>query len=116
VSAKAKNLDAARKFALGFQLDKGNLDNSAVADGLFPAINGYSPPGNVGTSYKTGYDLYAKGVADKKVVPAFNFEAGDDGPIAGMGKKIDSSIVDLLTGQKTVDQVVKFLDDEWAKG
>jgi ABC-type glycerol-3-phosphate transport system substrate-binding protein len=116
VSAKAKNLDAARTFALGFQLDKGNLDNSAVADGLFPAINGYSPPSNVGPSYKSGYDLYAAGVSAKTVVPAFNFEAGDDGPIAGMGAKIDSTLVDLMTGKKTVDQATKYLDDEWAKG
>jgi ABC-type glycerol-3-phosphate transport system substrate-binding protein len=116
VSAKAKNLDAARKFALGFQLDKGNLDNSAVADGLFPAINGYSPPSTVGPSYKTGYDLYAAGVSAKTVVPAFNFEAGDDGPIAGMSKKIDSTIIDIITGKKTVDDATKFLDDEWAKG
>ncbi len=116
VSSAAKNLEAARKFALGFQLDKNNLDNSAVADGLFPAIRGYSPPSNVGASYKAGYDLYAKGVSDNKIVPAFNFEAGDDGPIAGMGAKIDSSVVDLITGRKTVDQVCQFLDDEWAKG
>ena len=55
-------------------------------------------------------------MSDNKVVPAFNFEAGDDGPIAGMGAKIDSSVVDLITGRKTVDQVCQFLDDEWAKG
>jgi multiple sugar transport system substrate-binding protein len=116
VSSSAKNLEAARKFALGFQLDKDNLDNSAVADGLFPAIKGYSPPSKVGVTYKAGYDLYAQGVQDSKVVPAFNFEAGDDGPIAGMGAKIDSSVVDLITGRKTVDQVCQFLDDEWAKG
>jgi multiple sugar transport system substrate-binding protein len=116
VSAKAKNLEAARKFALGFQLDKANLDNSAKADGLFPAIVGYSPPADVGASFKEGYDLYAKGVSAKSVVPAFNFEAGDDAPIPGMGAKIDSSIVDIITGKKTVDQVVAFLDTEWAKG
>jgi len=116
VSSKAKNLEAARKFALGFQLDKDNLDNSAVADGLFPAIKGYSPPSKVGPTYKAGYDLYAQGVKDNKIVPAFIFEAGDDGPIAGMTAKIDSSIIDLVTGRKTVDQVCQFLDDEWAKG
>jgi raffinose/stachyose/melibiose transport system substrate-binding protein len=115
VSATAKNLDAAKKFALGFQLDKGNLDNSAVADGLFPAIKGYSPPSNVGAAYKEGYDLYAKAVSTNAVVPAFNFEAGDDGPIPGMTAKIDSSVVDLITGKKTVDAVCSFLDQEWEK-
>jgi len=115
VSATAKNLEAAKKFALGFQLDKANLDNSAVADGLFPAIKDYTPPSNVGAAYKEGYDLYAKGLAANAIVPAFNFEAGDDGPIPGMGAKIDSSVIDLITGKKTVDAVCAFLDQEWEK-
>lgn len=115
VNAKAKNLDAARKFALGFQLDKGNLDNSAKADGLFPAIKGYSPPSDVGPAYRAGYDLYAKGVAANAVVAAMGFEAGDDGFLAGVGAKVDSSLVDLVTGTKTVDQVCSFLDAEWQK-
>jgi raffinose/stachyose/melibiose transport system substrate-binding protein len=115
VSATAKNLDAARTFALGFQLDKGNLDNSAKADGLFPAIKGYTPPSDVGADYKAGYDLYAKGVAANAVVPAFGFEAGDDGMLPGMTAKWDSSAVDLVSGKKTVDQVCSFLDAEWAK-
>jgi multiple sugar transport system substrate-binding protein len=116
VNAKAKNLDAARAFALAFQLDKGNLDNSAVADGLFPAVKGYTPPASVGAAYKEGYDLYAKALQDRTVVPAFNFEAGGDAPLPGMGAKIDSSVVDLITGRKNADAVCSFLDSEWAKG
>jgi ABC-type glycerol-3-phosphate transport system substrate-binding protein len=116
VSAKAKNLDAARTFALAFQLDKGNLDNSVVADGLIPAVKGYTPPANAGPAYKAGYELYTKALTDKTVVPAFNFEAGGDAPLPGMGAKIDSSIVDLITGKKNVDKVCAFLDAEWAKG
>ncbi|MEV0272325.1 extracellular solute-binding protein [Hamadaea sp. NPDC050747] len=115
VSAKAKNLEAAKTFALGFQLDKGNLDNSAKADGLFPAIKGYTPPSDVGAAYKLGYDLYAQGVAANAVVPAFGFEAGDDGMLPGVTAKWDSSAVDLVTGKKTPDQVCAFLDAEWAK-
>jgi len=57
VSAKAQNLDEAKKFALGFQLDKDQLDASVKADGLFPAIKGYSPPSTVGPVFKAGYDL-----------------------------------------------------------
>jgi ABC-type glycerol-3-phosphate transport system substrate-binding protein len=116
VSSHAKNQDAAKKFALGFQLDKTNLDNSVVADGLIPAIKGYSPPSNVGPAFKEGYDLYAKADSAGKVVPAFNFEAGDDAPIPGMKKKIDDTIIDLVTGKKTADQACQFLDEEWAKG
>lgn len=116
VSAKSRNVEAARRFALAFQLDKTNLDNSAVADGLFPAIKGYTPPANVGPAYQEGYDLYAKGLAGKTVVPAFNFEAGGDAPLPGVGAKIDSSVIDLITGKKNADQVCAFLDSEWAKG
>jgi ABC-type glycerol-3-phosphate transport system substrate-binding protein len=116
VNSKAKNLDAAKKFALGFQLDRTNLDNSAVADGLIPAIKGYTPPSTVGPSFKEGYDLFAKAASANKVVPAFNFEAGDDAPIPGMKKKIDDTVVDLITGKKTADQACQFLDEEWAKG
>jgi multiple sugar transport system substrate-binding protein len=115
VNAKAKNLDAARKFALGFQTDKSNMDNSAKADGLFVAIKGYTPPSDVGAAYKAGYDLYAKGVSANAIVPSMGFEAGDDGFIAGVGAKVDSSLVDLVAGTKTVDQVCSFLDTEWQK-
>jgi ABC-type glycerol-3-phosphate transport system substrate-binding protein len=115
VSATAKNLDAAKKFALAFQLDKNNLDNSAKADGLFIAIKNYSPPSDVGPAYKTGYDLFAQGVQANAVVPAFGFEAGDDGMLPGVTAKWDSSAVDLITGAKTPDQVCAFLDSEWEK-
>jgi multiple sugar transport system substrate-binding protein len=115
VSAKAKNLDAARKFALAFQLDKANMDQSSKADGLFLAVKGYTPPSDVGAAYKAGYDLYAKGVAANAIVPSLGFEAGDDGFLAGVGGKVDSSLVDLVSGQKNPDQVCAFLDSEWAK-
>jgi len=116
VSAKAKKLEAARTFALAFQLDKANLDNSAVADGLFPAVKDYTPPSKIGPAYREGYDLYAKALADKTVVPAFNFEAGDDAPLPGLGAKIDAAVVDLITGRKNADAVCAFLDAEWSKG
>ena len=115
VSATAKNLDAAKRFALAYQLDKANNDQGVKTDGLYPAIKGYTPPADTGPAFKAGYDLYAKGKAAKAVVPAFNFEAGDDGPLPGVGAKIDSSLVDLVTGRKTVDQVCTFLDQEWDK-
>lgn len=115
VNAKAKNLEAARQFALGFQLDKTNLDNSAKADGLFPAIKGYTPPTDVGAAFKAGYDLYAAGLEQKAIVASFGFEAGDDGMVVGVGAKLDSSLVDIVSGQKTPDQVCAFLDTEWQK-
>jgi len=115
VSATAKNLEAAKRFALGFQLDKNNLDNSAKADGLFPAIKGYTPPTDTGPAYKEGYQLFSEGAAANAVVPAFGFEAGDDGMIPGMVEKFDSATVDLITGKKSPDAVASFLDQEWEK-
>jgi multiple sugar transport system substrate-binding protein len=115
VSATAKNLEAAKRFALGFQLDKNNLDNSAKADGLFPAIKGYTPPTDTGPAYQEGYQLFSQGAAANAVVPAFGFEAGDDGMIPGMVEKFDSATVDLITGRKSPDAVASFLDQEWEK-
>lgn len=115
VSATAKNLDAAKTFALEFQKDKANLDNSAKADGLFPAIKGYTPPADVGPAFKQGYELYLQGKEADAIVPAFGFEAGDDGMLPGMLEKWDSSAVDLISGRKSVDDVVAFLDAEWDK-
>jgi ABC-type glycerol-3-phosphate transport system substrate-binding protein len=115
VNANAKNLDAARKFAIAFQTDKTNMENSARTDGLFVAVKGFSPPSDVGPAFKAGYDLYAKALAAKAIVPSMGFEAGDDGLLPGVGAKLDSSLVDLVSGTKTVDQVCSFLDSEWQK-
>lgn len=114
VSANAKNLDAAKKFALAFQLDRANLDNSTTSDGLFPAIKGYTPPPNTGPSYKLGYDLFHQAVTARTVVPAFGFEAGDDGMLPGVVEKWVSAAADLITG-KPVAQVCASLDTEWSK-
>jgi multiple sugar transport system substrate-binding protein len=54
-------------------------------------------------------------VEAKAIVASFGFEAGDDGMVAGMGAKFDSSLVDIVSGQKTPDQVCAFLDGEWQK-
>ena len=114
VSATAKNLDAARKFALAFQLDKANLDNSTTSDGLFPAVKGYTPPAGTGAAYKAGYELFHQAVGANAVVPAFGFEAGDDGMLPGVVEKWVSAAADLITG-KPVDQVCRSLDTEWDK-
>jgi ABC-type glycerol-3-phosphate transport system substrate-binding protein len=116
VNAKAKNLDAAKKFALAFQLDKTNLDNSTKNDGLFPAIKNYTPPADSAPVFKQGYELYTQGqTGNATVVPPFGFETGDAGMPPGVVEKWDSSMADLVTGKKTPDQVCKFLDSEWEK-
>jgi ABC-type glycerol-3-phosphate transport system substrate-binding protein len=115
VSAHAKNLDAAKRFALAYQLDKTNLDTSTKSDGLFPAIKGYAPPANSGPVFKTGYEMFQQAAAQKAIVPAFGFEAGDDGMLPGVVDKWSSSMADLVTGRKSPDEVGRFLDSEWQK-
>jgi ABC-type glycerol-3-phosphate transport system substrate-binding protein len=115
VNAKAANLDAAKKFALGFQLDKEQLDASVKADGLFPAIKGYTPPADVGPTFKAGYDLYTQAVQQNAVVHAFRWETADDGLLPGMKDKVDQAAQDVITGRKSVADACAFLDTEWAK-
>jgi len=115
VSSKAANLDAAKKFALGFQLDKDQLDASVKADGLFPAIKGYTPPADVGPVFKAGYDLYTEAVQQNAVVHAFRWETADDGLLSGVKDKVDQAAQDVITGRKPVADACAFLDTEWAK-
>ncbi|MEU5727158.1 extracellular solute-binding protein [Micromonospora sp. NPDC047738] len=115
VSAKAQNLDAAKRFALAFQLDKAQLDASVKADGLIPAIKGYTPPADTGAVYKAGYDLYQQAVSQNAVVHAFRWETADDGLLPGMANKVDAAAQDLITGRKTAAEAATYLDTEWAK-
>jgi ABC-type glycerol-3-phosphate transport system substrate-binding protein len=114
VSAKSKNLEAAKTFALAFQTDKTNLDNSAKTDGLIPAIKGWSPPAGMGATYTAGYNLYEQGVRANAIVHAFSWETADDGLLPGMSDKVYAAAEDLISG-KNVDSVLANLDAEWAK-
>lgn len=115
VNVKSANLEAARTFALAFQLDKTQLDTSVKADGLFPAIKGYTPPADAGAVFKAGYDLYTKAVEQKAVVNAFSWETADDGLLPGMKDKVYQAAQDVITGRKSVADACAFLDTEWAK-
>jgi ABC-type glycerol-3-phosphate transport system substrate-binding protein len=115
VSAHAKNLDAAKKFALAFQLDKSNLDASTKNDGLFPAVKGYTPPADVSPTFKVGYDMFKQAESSHGIVPAFGFESGDDAMLPGVQDKWSASMADLITGRQSPAQVGRFLDSEWQK-
>ncbi|AQZ63476.1 N-Acetyl-D-glucosamine ABC transport system, sugar-binding protein [[Actinomadura] parvosata subsp. kistnae] len=115
VSATAPNLAAAKKFALAFQLTKDNLDASVKADALFPAIKGYTPPEGTGPVFKAVYDLWKQALGRNATVPAFGWEAGDAAMLPGMQGKFWSSAQDLVSGRKSVDQVLAYLDTEWEK-
>ncbi|NUP46691.1 MAG: extracellular solute-binding protein [Catenulispora sp.] len=115
VSAHAKNLEAAKKFALGFQLDKGNLDNNVLHDALFPAIKGYTPPDSTGPVFKESYDLYQKSKTDGTVVKAFSWEAGDDALIPGMTDVVYGAVEDVMLGKKSAKDAAASLDSEWSR-
>jgi multiple sugar transport system substrate-binding protein len=115
VSATAKNLDAAKKFALAFQTDKAQLDASVKADGLFPAIKNYTLPSDVGPVFKAGYDLYQQAVEQNAVVHTFRWETADDGLLPGLSAKVDAAAQDLISGRKSAADACAFLDAEWAK-
>jgi multiple sugar transport system substrate-binding protein len=116
VSARAKNLDAAKKFALAFQLDRSNLDNSVRSDALFPAVKGYTPPGDTGPVFRATYALYRQRVAEGATVKAFSWETGGDGLLPGMDAKVFSATQDVILGTRTPQQAAAFLDTEWSKG
>ncbi|MBO3745576.1 extracellular solute-binding protein [Streptosporangiaceae bacterium NEAU-GS5] len=115
VNAKSANVDIAKKFALAWQTDKDYLDTSAVADALFPAIKGYTLPAKDGTVFKAVYDLYQQAVQKNATLPSFGWEQGDDGMVAGMPDKFGLTAQDIITGKKTPEQALKYLDTEWDK-
>lgn len=116
VSAKAKNLDAAKKFALAFQLDKANLDGSVRSDALFPAVKGYTPPSDTGPVFQATYALYEKLAAQHATVKAFSWETGGDGLLPGLDAKVYTATQDVILGTRTARQAAAFLDTEWSKG
>lgn len=114
VSATAGNLDAAKRFALGFQLDKANLDASVKADALFPAVKGYTPP-QMGPVFTGTYQAWQDAKSAGATVPSFGWEAGDDAMLPGMKEKWWAAAQDLISGKKGVDEVLSYLDAEWDK-
>ncbi|MFD1933546.1 MULTISPECIES: ABC transporter substrate-binding protein [Nonomuraea] len=115
VNANSKHLDAAKKFALAFQLDKSNLDNSVKSDALFPAIKGYTPPADTGPVFKATYDLWSKNVQANAMVKAFSWETGGDSLISGMTPKVYAAVQDVILGRKKPAEAAAYLDTEWDK-
>jgi ABC-type glycerol-3-phosphate transport system substrate-binding protein len=115
VNAASPNLEAAKRFALSFQLDRQNLDASVKNDGLIPAIKGYSPPADAGPVFREGARLWQEAVAKGAVVEAFGFTVGDAGLLPGVVPDWDTAGQDLVSGSKTPAEVAAFLDGEWEK-
>ncbi|NUR85737.1 MAG: extracellular solute-binding protein [Nonomuraea sp.] len=110
VNAHAKNLDAARTFALEFNQNAANNDTLVKTDGAIIAIKGYQPPqmGQV-------YNDTLKVLKSAKVVNAFTVETGDDSLLPGMGDKVFALAQEIIAGKTDGAAAAEALDEEWAK-
>ncbi|WP_285591033.1 extracellular solute-binding protein [Herbidospora sp. NBRC 101105] len=115
VSATAKNVELAKKWALAFDEDKENNDAFVKADGSIPAIKGYTPPADMGPVYNATVAIYQKGMQEGSIYDAFSQEAGDGALPPGLADKAALGVQDLITGKKNAQQFAEFLDDEYAK-
>ena len=114
VSAKAENVDLAKKFALEWTKDKETSDAFTKADGTFNTIAGYQPPADMGPLFKETLALYNQAVQDKTVTPALSIEQGDNGLPADLTVPIQQIAVELLTGKSDAQAAITKLDKEYA--
>ncbi|TDD39139.1 extracellular solute-binding protein [Nonomuraea terrae] len=114
VSAKAENLDLAKKFALEWTKDKETADAFTKADGTFNTVAGYKPPADMGPLFQETLAVYDKAVKDGTVTPAFSIEQGDNGLPAEFTVPIQQIAVELLDGTSDAATVAKKLNDEYA--
>ncbi len=114
VSAKAENVDLAKKFALEWTKDKETSDAFTKADGTFNTITGYEPPADMGPLFKETLAIYNQAVVDHTVTPALSIEQGDNGLPADLTVPIQQLAVELLNGKSDAKTVIAKLDKEYA--
>lgn len=114
VNAKAKNLEAAKRFALEFNQNQANNDETVKSDAAIIAIKGYTPP-TMGPVYDATLQVYKDALAAGGVVNAFTVETGDDSLLPGVSDKVFALAQDIIAGKKDAAQVTKELDAEWVK-
>lgn len=115
VSSHAPDVAKAKAFALAFSQDPQNIDALVHSDAAIPAIKGFKPPSDMGPAYMATYQLYKTAEAKGEVVPAFSIESGDGALLPGIVDRVNAYAQDLITGRKSVDQVVSSLQLEWKK-
>ncbi|WP_328334012.1 extracellular solute-binding protein [Kribbella sp. NBC_00382] len=114
VSAKAENVDLAKKFALEWTKDKETSDAFTKADGTFNTVAGYQPPADMGPLFQQTLAIYNQAVKDKTVTPALSIEQGDNGLPADLTVPVQQLAVELLTGKSDAKTVIGKLDKEYA--
>ncbi|MBI0293447.1 extracellular solute-binding protein [Streptomyces sp. PRKS01-29] len=110
VNAHAKNLEAAKTFALAFNQNTANNDVLVKTDAAIIAIKGYRPP-TMGPVYQDTLKVLRSG----KVVNAFTVETGDDALLPGMSDKVFAIAQQIVAGKTDGAQAAELLDQEWAK-
>ncbi|MEV6413543.1 extracellular solute-binding protein [Kribbella sp. NPDC051718] len=114
VSAKAENVELAKKFALEWTRDKETSDAFSKADGTFNTVAGYQPPADMGPLFQQTLAIYNQAVKDKTVTPALSIEQGDNGLPADLTVPVQQLAVELLTGKSDAHTVIGKLDKEYA--
>ncbi|MDX6280903.1 MAG: raffinose/stachyose/melibiose transport system substrate-binding protein [Kribbellaceae bacterium] len=114
VSAKAENVELAKKFALEWTKDKETSDAFTKADGTFNTVAGYQPPADMGPLFQQTLAIYNQAVKDKTVTPALSIEQGDNGLPADLTVPVQQLAVELLTGKSDPATVIRKLNHEYA--
>ncbi|SEB31000.1 carbohydrate ABC transporter substrate-binding protein, CUT1 family [Streptomyces melanosporofaciens] len=110
VNAHAKNLEAAKTFALEFNQNAANNDVLVKSDAAIIAIKGYKPPA-MGPVYQDTLKVLRSG----KVANAFTVETGDDALLPGVSDKVFAIAQQIVAGKTDGAQAGRLLDQEWAK-
>jgi len=117
VSAKSANLDAAKKLATFWALDKKTDDALATNDAGLMTIKGYTPPSGLPGVYYQTAKLFTQPSTKKhkvKRVDVMFFNRGDRASAPGMDAFYASAAQNILLG-RSVKAQLKFLDVQWDK-
>ncbi|MER6952045.1 extracellular solute-binding protein [Nonomuraea sp. NPDC000554] len=110
VNAHSKNLEAAKTFALEFNQNAANNDESVKSDAAIIAIKGYQPP-QMGPLYNDTLKVFKSG----QVVNAFTVETGDDALLPGVSDKVFALAQEIIAGKTDGAGAAKVLDEEWVR-
>lgn len=111
VSAEADDVEKAKEWAIEFS--QANADGGARHDGLFIALEGYSPPSDLPLLYNETLDLYERAQSKGTITTSFGNEGGTPALPSGFIAEVDAGLVDLLNGRTDVDGFVATLNKKF---
>lgn len=110
VNAEAADVDLAKKWALAFQTNQENLDQSIKTDGGL-VTEDFELPEGLGEAYLATNDLYREAVKNGNDVAASWYVQGMTPP--GFTAALDAAMVDLINGRMTAEAFGEFADQKW---